>query len=263
MIHPNRTVALMPVLIFLFLAWAGRAEAATKPDLKVTALTAEKRTTMSVPLRIDVGVRILNAGIATGSVQFITRLYYTTHSSSPWQPLYDWTSGALGPNGGAYYSRTFDFTEGGTYYFKAEVDANNNVVESSESNNSKTLTKTFAAGTPDLTPVNLAGTITHTSSSGASTVKVEWDVQNIGDGKASGSFVTVLYVSKNGGSYSEVQSYTRSNLEKNASLHFSHTSSFTDFSSLRFRVITDTTHTITERQEGNNTLHSEAVVKRP
>jgi hypothetical protein len=263
MVHQNRGVALFGVLGFLFLAWDMQAEAATKPDLKVTVLTAEKQTTMAVPLRIDVVVRILNTGTATGALQFKTRLFYRRQSSSPWQPLFDWTSGALGVNGGAYYSRAFDFTEGGTYYFKAVADDDNDVAESSETNNSKTLTKTFAAGTPDLTPANLVGTITHTSSSGASTVKVEWDVQNIGDGKALGSFVTVLYVSKNGGSYSEAQSYTRSNLEKDASLHFSRSSSYTDFNSLRFRVITDTTHKITERQEGNNTLHSDAVIKRP
>jgi len=263
MIHQRHGLFLSAALGFLFLSTAVRVEALTKPDLKVTELTAERQTTTSVPLQIKVALRILNVGTATGAVTFQTRLYYKTSSSAAWQTLYDWSSGALGPNGGAYYSRTFDFTEGGTYYFKAEVDADKNVAEYSEGNNTKTLTKTFAAGTPDLTPENLVAAITSTSSSGASYVKVEWDVKNIGDGKAAGSFVTVLYVSRNGGSYAEVQRYTRSNLDKNLSFHFSRSASFTDFNSLRFKVITDATYLIHERMEGNNTLHSNAVTKQP
>lgn len=248
---------------FLFLLSAVRVEAYTKPDLKVTELTAERQTTMSVPLRIKVALRIKNVGTATGAVTFQTRLYYKRSYSAAWQPLYDWTSGAMGTNGGAYYSRNFDFTVGGTYYFKAAVDANNNVAEYSETNNTKTLTKTFAAGTPDLIPLNLVAAITSTSSSGTSYVKVEWDIKNIGDGKAAGSFVTVLYVSKNSGSYAEVQRYTRYNLDKNISLHFSRSASYTNFNSLRFKVFTDATYLIHERLEGNNTLHSNAVTKLP
>jgi subtilase family serine protease len=232
---------------------------ATKPDLKVTELTAERISTMSVPLRIDIHLHIKNVGIGSGATQFVTRLYYRMHSNESWQTLYDWSSGALAANGGATYTRTFDFTEGGTYYFKAEVDANNNVMESSESNNTKTLTKTFSAGTPDLTVANLVASELNRPTSGSMRIKIDWDVENIGDGKASGSFVTVLYVSKNTGSYAEVQRYTRSNLEKNGSLHFSRTASYSNFNSLRFKVMTDETHKIQERQEGNNTVHSNSV----
>jgi hypothetical protein len=263
MINQRRGFVFIATLEFLFLLTAGWVEALTKPDLKVTELTAEKLTTTTVPLRIKVALRILNAGTTTGAVTFKTRLSYRRSSTAAWETLYDWSSGALGPNGGAYYSRTFDFTEGGIYYFKAEVDADKNVTEYSEGNNTKTLTETFAAGTPDLTPTNLAAAITSTTSSGTSYVKVEWDVKNIGDGKAAGSFVTVLYVSRNSGSYAEVQRYTRYNLDKNLSLHFSRSAPYTDFNSLRFRVITDATYLIHERQEGNNTLHSNVVTKRP
>ncbi|MCX6566261.1 MAG: hypothetical protein NTW38_07550 [Candidatus Aminicenantes bacterium] len=227
MIHQKRGLVFAAALGFLFLSTAVRVEALTKPDLKVTELTAERQTTMTVPLRIKVALRILNSGTATGSAHIETRLYYKRHYGDAWLALYDWSSGALGANGGAYYSRTFDFTEGGTYYFKAEVDANNNVAEYSEGNNTKTLTKTFTAGTPDLTPLNLIATITSTSSSGTSYVKVEWDVKNFGDGKASRS------------------------------------TPYTDFNTLRFKVITDETHLIQERMEGNNTLHSNSVTKRP
>jgi len=264
MINQKRGFVFIATLGFLFLSMAVWVEALTKPDLKVTELTADQQTTMTVPLRIKFALRILNVGTGTGTtVPFKTRLYYRRTSTAVWTALCDWTSGGLGPSGSAYLGRTLDFTEGGIYYFKAEVDADNNIVEYSEGNNTKTLTKTFAAGTPDLTPINLAAAITSTTSSGTSYVKVEWDVKNIGDGKAAGSFVTVLYVSRNGGSYAEVQRYTRYNLDKNLSLHFSRSAPYTDFNSLRFRVITDATYLIHERQEGNNTLHSNVVTKRP
>jgi hypothetical protein len=233
----------------------------TKPDLKVTELTAEQKPNLTIPLRLEITVHIKNTGAATGAVHFVTRLSYRMHSSDPWQQLQDWSSGALGANGGAVYTKTFDFTEGGTYYFKAEVDANNEVAESAEGNNTKTLTKTFQAGTSDLIVKNLVATSLHTSASGSMSVKAEWDVENIGDGKASGSFVTVLYVSKNGGSYSEVQRYTRSNLNSNGTLHFSKTSSYTNFNSLRFKVTTDETHTIEEKLEGNNTAFSNTITR--
>jgi subtilase family serine protease len=240
---------------------APSAASATKPDLKVTELTAERVSTMSVPLRIEINLHIKNVGAGTGATQFVTRLSYRRQTNAAWQVLYDWNSGAVAANGGAAYSRTFDFTEGGTYYFKAEVDANSNVAESSEGNNTKTLTESFQAGTPDLTISNLVASELSATASGSKRVKVDWDVQNIGDGKASGSFVTVLYLSKNTGPYNEVQRYTRSNLEKNNSLHFSHTATYTDFNSLRFRVMTDEAHAIQERQEGNNTVHSNSITK--
>jgi hypothetical protein len=73
------------------------------------------------------------------------------------------------------------------------------------------------------------------------------------------SFVTVLYVSKNSGSYSEVQRYTRSNLNKNTSTHFTKTTSYTNFNSLKFKVTTDETHKIQEKLEGNNTAFSNTI----
>jgi hypothetical protein len=261
MVQQRRFIIFLALIFFLFFFSVARSEAATKPDLKVTELTAVRQTTMAVPLRIEIHIHIKNTGTATGAVHFVTRLFYRLHSNDAWQKLYDWSSGAMGSNGGAAYNRTFDFTEGGTYYFKAEVDADKEVAESSEGNNTKTLTKTYQAGTPDLTVNNLNASKLSTSASGSVSVKVEWDIKNIGDGKASGSFVTVLYVSKNTGSYSEVQRYTRSNLEKNATLHFTRTASYTNFNSLRFKVITDETHKIQERQEGNNTAHSNSITR--
>jgi len=251
-------VIVLVLFLFSAISWAA---AASKPDLKVTELTAARQSTQAVPLRIEITVRIHNSGSGTGATHFVTRLFYRTKTSDPWQQLYDWTSGATASGGGAVYGRTFDFTDGGTYYFKAVVDVDNEVAESSEGNNTKTLTKTFQAGTPDLIVNNLTASTVNTTSSGAMNVKIEWDVENIGDGKATGSFVTVLYVSKNSGSYSEVQRYTRSNLNKNTSTHFTKTTSYTNFNSLKFKVTTDETHKIQEKLEGNNTAFSNTITR--
>jgi len=256
----KRISTLSIVLCFvLFLSAAISGTVPAKPNLKITEFKAERLQTLAVPLRVDIMIHIQNSGSGTGAANFVTRLYYRMKSSDPWQQLFDWTSGAMASGGGAVYSRTFDFEEGGTYYFKAMVDADNTVDESAEGNNTKTLTKTFQAGTPDLTVQNLTASTVNTTASGAMSVKVVWDIENIGDGKAAGSFVTVLSVSKNGGSYSEVQRYTSSNLEKNASKHFTKTASYTNFNSLRFKVVTDGTQTIHEKLEGNNTAYSETL----
>jgi len=260
MSRKNMGSVLLGAACFLFSSVSG-VMTPTKPDLKVTEMTAERKLNLTIPLRLEINVHIKNTGTTTGAVHFVTRLSYRKHPSDPWQHLQDWSSGALGANGGGLYSKTFDFTEGGTFYFKAEVDADNEVAESSEGNNTKTLTKTFQAGTPDLVVNNLVATSLSTSASGSMSIKAEWDVENIGDGKASGSFVTVLYVSKNSGSYGEVQRYTRSNLNSNGTYHFTKTSSYTNFNSLRFKVTTDETHTIQEKLEGNNSAFSNTITR--
>ena len=73
--------------------------------------------------------------------------------------------------------------------------------------------------------------------------------------------MTVLYVSKNSESYSEVQRYTRSNLDKNTSTHFTKTASYTNFNSPRFKVTTDETHKIQEKLEGNNTAFFNTITR--
>ena len=99
------------------------------------------------------------------------------------------------------------------------------------------------------------------SSSGSWSVKAEWDVENVGDGKATGSFVTVLKVSTNGGGFSEVQRYTTSNLDQGQKRHCTRTSSYSGVQSVRYEVRVDDTHQIQERNEGNNVSYSETLRK--
>jgi len=236
---------------------AGSAGAQAKPDLRVTELLAEKVTTDNVPLRLRVTLSIKNFGASTGG-GFVTRLYLKTKSSDPFAPLQDFQSGVRSTNGGDRWQRTFDFQEGGTYYFKAEVDADKQIAETAESNNTKTLTKTFLGGTPDLSVVNLAARFVSVTSSSAH-ARIEWDVENVGDGKAVGSFVTVLKVSKNGSSFAELQRFTRTTLDRGKNFHFYRDVTYSDVRSLRFMVVADATHVIHERGEGNNTAYSETI----
>jgi hypothetical protein len=245
------------VLAGVVLLVAAQAPATTppKPDLRCSELTADKVETMEVPLRVRVFFVVKNFG--TGNFAAYTcRLSYRKGASGAWQAVQDYTVPFSPPNNGAQWHKLIDLAEGGTYTFKVEVDVNHVITESNEGNNTKTVTKTFSSGTPDLTVTNVDAQITHTTSSGTVYTKVTWDVENIGDGKASGSFVTVIKVSKNNGTFVELARYTRSNLQAGSAYHFTDNHSFTGVNKLKFRIQTDATGAITERSNANNTADS-------
>jgi hypothetical protein len=228
-----------------------------KPDLRVTELSVEQIHVTTVPLRVKVDLQIKNFG-ATTHGGFTTRLSYRTKSSATYTPLYDFHSTARPPNSGDRWSRPFDFQEGGTYYFKAEVDADKQIAESSEGNNIKILVKNFASGTPDLTIKNVSASFRSVTPS-AARARVEWDVENVGDGNATGSFVIALKVSKNGTNFVELGRYTRVGLAQGQTVHYSREVSYADAHSLRFMIAADANHVLHERNEGNNTAYSETI----
>lgn len=233
------------------------ASAQAKPDLRVTELLAERVTSAGVPLKVKVTLGIKNFGATTPS-GFTTRLTYKTKGSAPYHTLYDFHSGVRAMNGGDRWERVFDFQEGGTYYFKADADVDKQIAEFAEGNNTRTLFKTFPAGTPDLALANLNAQFTSVTSSIAR-VRVEWDVENIGDGKAAGSFVAVLKVSKNGASFAELARFPRSNLDAGKRFHYIKEATYSDVRSLRFMVYVDATHTIRERNENNNAGYTQTI----
>jgi len=230
-----------------------------KPDLRVDTLEATQVSTNAVPLRLTARITVKNYGSGTGAVSFVTRLSYRKSSSAPWLTLWDFPSGAASQGGGATWTKTFDFDTGGTYFFKAEVDVNKSVNESSEGNNIRYLTKSFNAGQPDLAVENLNATLTSVSSSGTWNTRVEFDIANTGTGKAMGSFVNVLKVSKNGGAMAELARYTTSNLDAGQRKHYTKTATFTGITSVRFMVVADDTHAISEKSEANNTAYSQTL----
>ena len=227
---------------------------APKPDLRCAELTAERLTTMDVPLRVKVHFKVKNFGPGN-SDGFVSRLSYRKGSGS-WITVNDYSTGFTPLNHGAEWNPHLDFTEGGTYTFKVEVDVNHAITEVSEGNNTKTLTKTFVAGTPDLTVTDVDAQVTRVASNGTIYTKVMWKVKNIGDGKAGGSFVTVLKVSKNNGPFVELSRYTRSNLQAGASTSFTSTPNFTNVNKLKFRIQTDATNVVQERSNSNNEADS-------
>jgi subtilase family serine protease len=239
----------------LLAAVQARATTPPKPDLRCSELSVEKVQTMEVPLRVRVHLAVKNFGPGN-SESYVARLSYRKGASGAWTAVRDYPLPFSPPNGGAEWNPTVDLPEGGSYTFKVEVDVNGEIAESSEGNNVKTVTKTFSSGTPDLTVANLDARITHTTSSGTVTAKVSWDVTNTGDGKAAGSFVTVLKVAKNNAAFVELSRYSRSNLEAGASFHYTATPSFTSVTRLKFRIEADAGHVIAERSNANNTAES-------
>ena len=238
-----------------------RATTPSKPDLRIEVLEVTQVPTNAVPLRLTAKITMKNYGCGTGATSFVTRLSYRKTSSAPYQTLWDFPSGAASQGGGATWTKTFDFDAGGIYYFKAEADVNQAVAESSEGNNIKTLSHTFNAGQPDLVVENLNAVLTSVSASGTWSTKVEFDIANTGTGKALGSFVNVVKVSKNGGGMVELARYTASNLDAGQRRHFSKTTSFTGVTSIKFQVLADDTHVISEKSEANNSEYSQ-VLKR-
>lgn len=245
--------------VFLILsAVAAGATITPKPDLTISSILAERVETTLVPLRVKVTAVAKNQGSAYAQ-HFNCRLYYRLTSSAPWQELDTWHRDGLNLSQTFSHVTQRDFTAGGTYYFKAEADCDKELTESNETNNTRFYSKSFTAGTPDLVISNLAASITSVSPSGTWSVKVEWDVENTGDGKAVGSFVTVLKSSVNGGTYSEVQRYTLYSLDKGLKHHYTRTASFSGIQSLRFQVKADDMSTIHERNETNNISYSETL----
>ena len=225
-----------------------------KPDLRCYELTAQKLETTTVPLRVRIHLAIKNFGPGNAEAS-LSRLSWRKGSSGAWTTVRDYQLPFSPKNGGAIWNTDVDLSAGGTYTFKVEVDVNHEVAEASEGNNTKTVTRTFSAGTPDLTVTNVDAQITRTTS-GTVTTNVTWDVENAGDGKAAGSFVTVIKVAKNGGSFAELARTTRSNLQAGAAFHYTNTHTFTGVTSLKFRIVTDATSTITERSNANNSADS-------
>ena len=228
-----------------------------KADLRVAGLSVAQIQVTNVPLRVKVSLEIKNFG-ATTSGGFITRLSYKTKSTAPYTLLNDFHSGVRQLNGGDRWDKTFDFQEGGTYYFKAEVDADKQIAETAEGNNLKTLAKSFVGGTPDLIVKNVVAQFKSVTAS-AARARVDWDVENAGDGKATGSFVIALKVSKNGSSFAELARFTKAGLAQGQSVHYFKEVSYANARSLRFMIVVDATNTVHESHEGNNTAYSETI----
>jgi hypothetical protein len=84
-------------------------------------------------------------------------------------------------------------------------------------------------------------------------------VENIGDGEAQGSFVTVLKVSKDGSGFAELARFTRTSLDKGKLSLFFKDVKYASVRSVRFMIVADATNVIHERNQTNNTVYSETI----
>lgn len=243
----------MKKILLLILIISSFAFSSKKADLMILNLNVERIETPSAPLRLSIKVTVKNSGESIPSQNFLVRLYYKIGQNGVWQPFYDFSLSGIGENKTKEVSKNFDFNEIGNYYIKAEVDPENQISEASEGNNIKNFPKFFEAGIPDITISNLKASIIKVNPNGSKQIKVEWDIENIGEGTAKQSFITVLYLSKNNGPFSEIQRYTKSSLKAGQKFHITKTITYDDFRSLRFKVVADETKKVFEKTSQNNT----------
>ena len=106
-----------------------------KPDLKIDEFKVIKVETQEVPLRLEIFLSIKNTGNAAADKVFVVSLFYRTSPSDPWSKLQDSSFGPLAVNEEKQFTKTFDFEKSGTHFFKAELDADKEIAESNEENN--------------------------------------------------------------------------------------------------------------------------------
>jgi iron complex outermembrane receptor protein len=106
-----------------------------KPDLKIGEFKVMKVETQEVPLRLEIFLSVRNSGNAAAAKNFFISLFNRTSLSDPWSKLQDFSSGPLGINESAQFTKVFDFEKSETHFFKVELDANNEIDEFNEENN--------------------------------------------------------------------------------------------------------------------------------
>ena len=256
----RKTLALSALLALTVLtSLAAAAEDA--PDLRLTAFTVDQVRSVSTPLRLKIAIMMKNYGAPTGDTPYVTRLTYRQKRSDPWQTLEEWEGNPLANGGGARYEQYFDLPLTGrvTLTFRATLNADGSLKEKSRRSNAKTLTQSFHAGVPDLAVENLEAGLVEVTSGGAWKSRVEFDVANVGTGRAEGTFLTVLKVCKSGGGYTELARWSISNMAPGAKRHFKKTASFAEVESLKFFVSVDEGQAIMEKENQNNTAYSDLV----
>jgi iron complex outermembrane receptor protein len=106
-----------------------------KPDLRIGEFKVMKVETKEVALRLEIFLSIKNSGNAAVDKNFVISLFYRTNPSDPWLKLEDLSSGPLGIDESAQFTKVFDFKKTETHFFKVELDANNEISESNKENN--------------------------------------------------------------------------------------------------------------------------------
>jgi M6 family metalloprotease-like protein len=202
---------------------------------------------------------VINNGSAATAARFYTALYVDGVQRTSW-----YTDPPLNPN---YYAYASDYPLGtlaaGTHTLKIITDSTGTISESNESDNtySKTITVT-GASYPNLTPYqpsgwsdkivasNVKGTPTDTPLTTADTVYVDWAVINNGNAATAARFYTALYVD----GVQRTSWYTDPPLNPNYYAFGSDYQLGTLAAGTHtLKIITDSTGTISESNESDNT----------
>lgn len=170
------------------------------PDLVVTALTTPSLV-VTAQTEFSLTRTVLNQGGAPAS-WYNDRLYVSskpTLDESAWQ-ISSWVRGGWFLESGMSNVETGTFwvpSMLGPVYLIVQADANNDCLESSETNNTRALALTVLAGAPfdlpDLAPTSLL--VSNSSVCGQSTLQVSWIVTNQGSEYASGCWGDRFFLS--------------------------------------------------------------------
>jgi len=165
----------------------------TTPDLTPTALAGPASAVSGQ--QIPVWWTVENQGTGEARPSWYDYIYLSTDSVWDGQDTrIGYFSRGLGVAAGASYSQAqtvgLPQVPAGNYYLVLRADPNNNLYESDETNNERTVAITLT--TPDLTPTALTGP---GSAVAGQQIPVSWTVENQGTGEAWPSWYDYIYLS--------------------------------------------------------------------
>jgi hypothetical protein len=161
-----------------------------QPDLRVTRLLFSQ-VDCNDSLCLKVQVDLHNGGEATNGPVDV-RLSYRMGSGSQWTFLQTFHFAPQAHNHDTGASKRFAFKESGLYCFRAEIDPENKVQAPSPTKSRDSECKQYTAGIADPAPYSL--TIRNCTNACTGFLRI----QNVGDGKLSGTIKWALECSVNG-----------------------------------------------------------------
>jgi hypothetical protein len=147
---------------------------------------------------------VTNQGIGSATGSWYDRIWFSTNGllDSHSVALGDFSISQTVAAGGSYWQAsvvTLPMSASGNYTLFVQVDINNNLYESNDSNNiSAGVSGTFTLTPPDLMPVSVVAPATVTTTNPNPVVQVAWGVTNQGIGSATGGWYDRVWFSTNG-----------------------------------------------------------------
>jgi iron complex outermembrane receptor protein len=128
----NGLIALIISIIIISFPIFGQS--INKTDLSVTGIQI-KRLNNGEKISLNISVFVKNSGTQSVETPFTTTLFYHLNDRENWKILKSWDCANLLSKKEKRFDSVFVFKKKGIIYFKAVVDYNNRIKESSENNN--------------------------------------------------------------------------------------------------------------------------------